>query len=288
MRDIQEIARLLAGKGRGSDTILAHINPEEAMLLDRVTDGGSINPITGLPEFDTGAGGDDASDDASGEADASSPAGADSDADAGGTPGDPGQDDETDDMGTNPGLGFSDTSDMMANLPADLVNELALTTAKNVNPPGFFSEMMTGVLGPLAPAPDVVGRVNSTARGIGAFGRAGLTGITGIGMELANQGLQSIADVGRTTTSAKGTASDEANEIASEIASSPEVAENMGVTTDATPSALGSTPGGMEPSALGGPGPVQTALATKDNQDLIDALINGPGYTRSGQGIIYT
>jgi hypothetical protein len=37
--------------GRGGDTILAHINPEEAMLLDAVTDGGSINPITGMPEF---------------------------------------------------------------------------------------------------------------------------------------------------------------------------------------------------------------------------------------------
>ena len=48
---IHEMAALLQGMGRGGDTILAHINPQEAMLLDAVTDGGSINPITGMPEF---------------------------------------------------------------------------------------------------------------------------------------------------------------------------------------------------------------------------------------------
>ena len=45
------MAALLQGMGRGGDTILAHINPQEAMLLDAVTDGGSINPVTGMPEF---------------------------------------------------------------------------------------------------------------------------------------------------------------------------------------------------------------------------------------------
>jgi hypothetical protein len=48
---IREMAALLQGMGRGGDTILAHINPREAMLLDAVTDGGSINPVTGMPEF---------------------------------------------------------------------------------------------------------------------------------------------------------------------------------------------------------------------------------------------
>ena len=48
---IREMAALLQGMGRGGDTILAHINPQEAMLLDAVTDGGSINPITGMAEF---------------------------------------------------------------------------------------------------------------------------------------------------------------------------------------------------------------------------------------------
>ena len=55
---IREMAALLQNMGRGGDTILAHINPEEAMLLDAVTDGGSINPVTGMPEFFMGGYGD--------------------------------------------------------------------------------------------------------------------------------------------------------------------------------------------------------------------------------------
>ena len=55
---IREMAALLQGMGRGGDTILAHINPQEAMLLDAVTDGGSINPVTGMPEFFMGGYGD--------------------------------------------------------------------------------------------------------------------------------------------------------------------------------------------------------------------------------------
>ena len=51
---IREMAALLQGMGRGGDTILAHINPQEAMLLDAVTDGGSINPVTRMPEFMVG------------------------------------------------------------------------------------------------------------------------------------------------------------------------------------------------------------------------------------------
>jgi hypothetical protein len=45
------LAKALAKHGRKGDTVLAHINPQEAKLLDRITDGVSINPITGLPEF---------------------------------------------------------------------------------------------------------------------------------------------------------------------------------------------------------------------------------------------
>jgi hypothetical protein len=54
---LQELAAILQGFGRGGDTMLAHITPSEAMLLDEVTDGGSINPITGIPEFYMGEGG---------------------------------------------------------------------------------------------------------------------------------------------------------------------------------------------------------------------------------------
>lgn len=41
----------LASKGRYGDTMLAHINPQEAALLKSMGGAGSINPNTGLPEF---------------------------------------------------------------------------------------------------------------------------------------------------------------------------------------------------------------------------------------------
>ena len=41
----------LASKGRYGDTMLAHINPEEAALLQSMGGAGTVNPQTGLPEF---------------------------------------------------------------------------------------------------------------------------------------------------------------------------------------------------------------------------------------------
>ena len=41
----------LASKGRYGDTMLAHINPEEAALLKSMGGAGTVNPQTGLPEF---------------------------------------------------------------------------------------------------------------------------------------------------------------------------------------------------------------------------------------------
>jgi hypothetical protein len=37
--------------GRGGDTMLAHINPQEAQMLKAAGGAGTINPATGLPEF---------------------------------------------------------------------------------------------------------------------------------------------------------------------------------------------------------------------------------------------
>ncbi len=48
---IAEAARLVASKGRMGDTMLAHITPSEARLLKARGGAGSINPVTGLPEF---------------------------------------------------------------------------------------------------------------------------------------------------------------------------------------------------------------------------------------------
>ena len=50
--DLASIAELLRSKGRGKDTMLAHITPREAALLKRRGGSGSINPDTGLPEFE--------------------------------------------------------------------------------------------------------------------------------------------------------------------------------------------------------------------------------------------
>ena len=50
--DLASIAQLLRSKGRGKDTMLAHITPKEAALLKRRGGSGSINPETGLPEFE--------------------------------------------------------------------------------------------------------------------------------------------------------------------------------------------------------------------------------------------
>ena len=44
--------RGLAKFGQNGDTMLAHINPQEARMLKRMGGSGTINPITGLPQFD--------------------------------------------------------------------------------------------------------------------------------------------------------------------------------------------------------------------------------------------
>ena len=48
------LAQIVRSKGRGRDTVLAHITPREAKKLKREGGRGSINPETGLLEFDDG------------------------------------------------------------------------------------------------------------------------------------------------------------------------------------------------------------------------------------------
>lgn len=55
------LAKMLQDEGRGRDTILAHITPAEARLLKSRGGRGSVNPVTGLLEFDDGDGGGDGS-----------------------------------------------------------------------------------------------------------------------------------------------------------------------------------------------------------------------------------
>tara|TARA_R110000787_G_scaffold94517_3_gene197254 strand:- start:2324 stop:3184 length:861 start_codon:yes stop_codon:yes gene_type:complete len=48
---LKELYYEIAGKGQDGDTMLAHINPEEALLLKAHGGSGTINPNTGLPEY---------------------------------------------------------------------------------------------------------------------------------------------------------------------------------------------------------------------------------------------
>ena len=50
--DLPGLAELIRSKGRGKDTMLAHITPKEAALLKRRGGSGSVNPDTGLPEYE--------------------------------------------------------------------------------------------------------------------------------------------------------------------------------------------------------------------------------------------
>ncbi len=64
--DLAAIAAMLTSKGRGNDTLLAHITPREAEILKAAGGSGTTNPETGLlefyddvtlPGFDAGGGG---------------------------------------------------------------------------------------------------------------------------------------------------------------------------------------------------------------------------------------
>ena len=50
-KNLRTIAETIRAKGREGDTILAHINPQEAQMLYEAGGSGTINPETGLPEF---------------------------------------------------------------------------------------------------------------------------------------------------------------------------------------------------------------------------------------------
>jgi hypothetical protein len=45
------IGDVLAKKGRGGDTMMAHVNPQEMQMLQATGGSGTINPATGQPEF---------------------------------------------------------------------------------------------------------------------------------------------------------------------------------------------------------------------------------------------
>lgn len=59
--DLRQIAKQLAGRGRGGDSMLVHITPREAAMLKEAGGAGTTNPDTGLLEFYSPGFGDDGS-----------------------------------------------------------------------------------------------------------------------------------------------------------------------------------------------------------------------------------
>ena len=51
-QSVEDLAEMVRQFGRGNDKILAHITPEEAAKLKEMGGRGTINPMTGLPEFE--------------------------------------------------------------------------------------------------------------------------------------------------------------------------------------------------------------------------------------------
>lgn len=51
LASLKPIAKELQGYGRNGDTMLAHITPQEARMLQRMGGSGTINPVTGLREY---------------------------------------------------------------------------------------------------------------------------------------------------------------------------------------------------------------------------------------------
>ena len=60
--DLQLLAMMVQTAGRGRDTVLAHITPKEAAFLKLMGGSGTVNPQTGLMEFEDGDGNDAAND----------------------------------------------------------------------------------------------------------------------------------------------------------------------------------------------------------------------------------
>jgi hypothetical protein len=50
-QQLPSIIEMIRNQGRNGDTMLAHINPEEAQMLRQMGGSGTINPNTGLPEY---------------------------------------------------------------------------------------------------------------------------------------------------------------------------------------------------------------------------------------------
>ena len=201
---LKGMASLLQQYGRNGDTMLAHINPKEAMLLNNVTDGGSVNPMTGMPEFfndddsDEGDEGDD--DDAGGGMGTADAGAADGSQDTVGEPGeegggdDPFSDDATssgEDLGNMVMLSGSTYGQKGYGVPSskssgigglfDSVSDYARSYVDNITPTSFGTNLVVNT-NPFAAAANLASMV-VTGKSLGshlaeAFTSDGTVGTT--------------------------------------------------------------------------------------------------------------
>lgn len=153
MNYFRVLAQMLQDEGRGRDTVLAHITPEEAALLKRRGGRGSVNPVTGLLEFEDGDGGTGggSSGDGGGDGGDSSPGGGD-----GGYQIPGGGYEGVFVPGMSPGSGGGGSGDSSTTEPRSLVSRAFLDMLeRNKNLPAptvsFFSNYAPRTVTPAAP-----------------------------------------------------------------------------------------------------------------------------------------
>lgn len=192
---LKGMASLLQQYGRNGDTMLAHINPKEAMLLDRVSGGGSMNPMTGMPEFYEG-----------GTPDGEDPGDPDTSDDVGDDPGDaPGDIGAEIDMmdpnvdpdaslglvdGSLPGLGSLDgAGGLFGNLTPDRPGILDVLTAPLET---LISALTLGTVDPEFTGKDVFGVPGLPSSDL-SRGISGISGAQPVGVEI---GFSPVGTVG--------------------------------------------------------------------------------------------
>lgn len=123
----------IAKYGRRGDTMIAHINPNEAAMLKRMGGAGTINPMTGLPEFWWGGG------DVSGWDDSETgygPSGGGSGGGTGGNEGSGGVDiGDTPEQSNEPGITYDDALDAAMDIYAS--DEDGITFGGGISPEGL-------------------------------------------------------------------------------------------------------------------------------------------------------
>ena len=308
---IREMAALLQGMGRGGDTILAHINPQEAMLLDAVTDGGSINPVTGMPEFMLG---DDVNHGLSPDP---TPAGDygisynihdDDFANYPSAPPPPPQQDEPSLLGailTSPfevlgniiGFDFEatgrdvigpDISRAMAGIDTPQpANTVEVNPAGAVS--GFFGGPLAGMVGSFITPTSTI---DSSGNVVGQHGWNAIDAVSGLMNNVPSISRGTIHGLSRDGTEGWGTYNDPLQELDVPINTiqnplNPPVETASG---GLPPPNISEDDGGMEYFPVGQPvaRPEEIADAIIQQQEMARALtMPQPGYTRAGEGLIY-